>query len=575
MQNVDIARALMEVSLLLQLEGANPFRVRAYETAARVVEYHGEPLRRLVAQGADLTALEGIGKDLAGAIEELVKTGRLARLDALREKIPSSLLEVMRLPGLGPKKTQRLWQELGITDLDSLAAAAGAGRIAALKGFAKRTEEQILEAVRTRATRVDRVRLDQAHALVDPLVAYLRGAPGVQRVAVAGSFRRRRETVGDIDLLATADDAGPVIAHLLAYPGVDEVAASGDTKATVYLASSLQVDLRVVPPESFGAALVYFTGSKAHNIKLRRRSLERDLRLSEYGVFAIPEGSGSAGQTGAWVAGREEADVYAALELPWIPPELREDLGELEAAEAGALPALITLGDVRGDLQMHSTWSDGRDTLEAMVDAAVALGREYLAFTDHSSALTDPGRRARYFDALARLAAERDDIRVLRSLEVDIRRDGTLAVDEATLEQCDVVLACVHHALNLPTDEQTARLQRALAHPRVQIMGHPTGRRLGERPPMAFDIDAVLETAAEHGVALEINAGPQRLDLPDHYARRALELGVRLVISTDAHSTADLARLHYGVEVARRAWVGPAHVLNTLPVGEFLQSLRQ
>jgi DNA polymerase (family X) len=575
MHNVDIAHALTEVSLLLQLQGANPFRVRAYETAARVVEYHGEPLSRLVAAGADLTLLEGIGKDLARAIEELVQTGRLARLDELRAQIPASLLEVMRLPGLGPKKTQRLWQELAITDVEGLTEAARAGRIAALKGFGKRTEEQILEAIHTLTTRAARFRLDQAHALVDPLLAHLRAAPGVQRVAVAGSFRRRRETVGDIDLLATAEDTAPVIDHLLAYEGIREVSASGDTKVTFFLASSLQVDLRVVPPEAFGAALVYFTGSKPHNIKLRRRSLERDLRLSEYGLFEIPEGSGRAGQTGVWVAGREEADVYARLGLPFIPPELREDLGEIEAAEAGALPRLIALEDVRGDLQMHSTWSDGRAALEAMADAAAALGREYIAITDHSSALNDPERRRRYFDALARLADERTDLRVLKSLEVDIRRDGTLAVDDATLDECDVVLACVHSSMTLPTAEQTARLLRALAHPKVQILGHPTTRRLGERPPMAFDIEAVLEAAAAHGVALEINSHPQRLDLPDTYARRAAELGVPLVISTDAHAPDQLAHLHYGVAVARRAWLEPRHVLNTRPLPDFLTALRQ
>ncbi|MDT8436798.1 MAG: DNA polymerase/3'-5' exonuclease PolX, partial [Gemmatimonadota bacterium] len=584
MENLEIAAALKEFADLLEIRGGvNPFRVRAYRNAARTVEEHPVPVRRLVEEGADLTELPAIGKDMASHIAQLARTGRLAELDDLAEEVPRSLVEITRLPGVGPKKVAKMWRELGITDVAGVAEAAAAGRLAALEGFGEKTEKKILAAVETYQSREKRFRLSDVDQLVRPLVEHLREDPRVGRLDVAGSWRRRRETVGDVDLLVESDEPGPVMERFTGWRQVAEVDKAGDTRGTVHLRSGLQVDLRILPAASYGAALVYFTGSKEHNVALRRRALERGLTVSEYGVFEVVEEAGGDEDSdpgrarGDRVAGRTEEEVYEALGLPWIPPELREDRGEIAAAEAGDLPTLLTLDDIRGDLQMHSTWSDGKNSIEEMLQACEERGYEYFALTDHSKALAmtggmDAAKLARQWEEIDAVTDRHDGIRLLRSMEVDILADGSLDLEEEWLERLDIVVASVHSRFDLPAAEQTERILAAVRHPRVDILAHPTGRILNERDPFAFDLDAVLEACAEHHVAVELNAHPARLDLKDTHLVRAKEKGVKVVISTDAHRVRELDLISYGVEQARRAWLEPADVLNTLPLPAMLEA---
>jgi DNA polymerase (family 10) len=582
-ENVEIAAILREVADLLEIQEANPFRVRAYRNAVRTIEAHAVPMRKLVDEEADLTELPAIGKGMAQNIEELVSTGELSVLNQLSEEIPASLIELMRLPGLGPKKARKLWDELGIETMEALEEAAVEGRIATLAGFGEKTQGRILEGIAQYRTNVSRFRLVEADELLPPLLAYLEETPGLQRLEVAGSYRRRLETIGDLDLLALAEDPVVLSERLTAFPAVSQVLGAGGTKTSVTLRSGLQVDLRVVPPESWGAALVYFTGSKEHGIKLRQRALDRDLRISEYGVFKIPESETEAEERGRasegeMIAGETEEDVYAAVDLPFIPPAMREDRGEIEVAAAGELPRLIEIGDLRGDLQMHSTWSDGRNTLEEMLEACAARGYEYFAITDHSKALAmieglDAAKLEKQWVEIDEIAARHPEIHILKSMEVDVLRDGSLDLEDEMLERLDVVVVSIHSYFGLPRDEQTERVLSALRHPEVNILAHPTGRLINRRAPIELDIDEVLQAAVEHEVAVELNAQPHRLDLKDTQLMRARELGLKVVISTDAHRTDELDLIHYGVEQARRAWLTPADVLNTLPLGELLEAV--
>jgi DNA polymerase (family 10) len=590
MENADIARVLSDLADLLEIQDGNPFRVRAYRNAARTVDELTKPLRKMVAEGGDLTALPGIGKEMASHIRELLASGKLGVLEELAAKVPRGLLDLVRLPGLGPKKARLLHDELGIRELADLERAARAGEIAKLKGFGAKTQDRILQSLGS-GRRETRWSIAEADSLVAELRAHLEGTPGLERLEPAGSFRRRRETVGDVDLIAIAKRPAPLVARFLAYPGVTEVVGSGDTKASVRLRSGIQVDLRILPRKSFGAAMVYFTGSKAHNIRLRQMGVERGLRISEYGVFEVGQKraraevqEGEPAQpvdpwSGKLLAGREEKDVYASVGLPWIPPELREDRGEIDAATRAKLPKLIELADLRGDLQMHSTWSDGAETIEAMLQACAARGYEYFAMTDHSPALAmvrglDARRLRQQATEIAKLQETYPKIRILRAMEVDILADGRLDMDDESLASLDLVVASVHSKFDLEPAAQTARLLAAMRHPLVHVWGHPTGRRLGRREAMVFDIDEVLGACASAGVAVEINAQPQRLDLKDTHAIRARELGCRFVVSTDAHRPAELDFMRYGVEQARRAWLTKKDVLNTLPLGKFLGVLR-
>jgi DNA polymerase (family 10) len=583
LDNAEIARILEEVADVLEIRNENPFRIRAYRNAVRTVESLTVPLRRMIDQKIPLTTLSGIGKEMERHIVEMVETGTLAFRDQLIAEFPRSLVDLMRLPGLGPKKAKRLWEELKIGSVEELEEAARAGRIAAVSGFGAKTQERILQGIEDFRHHSSRFLLPEAERHVEPLLAYLQGIPEVERLEVAGSYRRRRETVGDIDLLAIASQPGPVMEAFLHYAQVDKTLMAGPTRSTVVLGSGLQVDLRVVPPESYGAALVYFTGSKEHNVKLRRRAVERGLRISEYGVFrAGQDGEGSAGLSppGAALGSTEEADVYAAVGLPWIPPEIREDWGEIEDAAAGRIPHLIRLEDLRGDLHMHSTWSDGRDTIEEMLVACAARGYEYMALTDHSKNLPmvnglDARRLAGQWTEIEEIRARHPEIRLLRGMEVDILIDGALDLEDEMLAGLDVVIVSVHSRFELPHGQQTERILRAIEHPAVKILGHPTGRLLNRRKPIDFDVDAVLTRAAELGVAVELNAHPNRLDLKDSHLRLAKERGCKITLSTDSHRTGELTLMRYGIDQARRAGLEPGDVLNTLPLADFLTALQR
>jgi DNA polymerase (family 10) len=582
MDNVEIARALSEVADVLEILGGNPFRVRAYRNAVRTVEAQTVSLERRVTEGAPLTELTGIGKEMAGHIRELVTTGTLAYRDELLAQMPRSLLAMMRLPGLGPKKARRLFDELAVGTVEELEKAARDGRVAAVAGFGEKSQAKILQGIAEARERGTRMLLATAERHVEPLRAYVAAAPGIERLDVAGSYRRRTETVGDIDLLAIAADAaaqGPIMAHFLAYPQIERVLMSGPTRASVVLGSGLQVDLRAVPRDSYGAALVYFTGSKEHNVHLRRRAALRGLRISEYGVFRAGD-TQEMGEAAVPIAGREEGEVYAAVGIPWIPPELREDRGELERAEHGRLPDLLRLEDLRGDLQMHSTWSDGRATLEEMVAACAARGYEYMAITDHSKALAmvrglDAHRLALQWGEIAAVQARHPEIRILKSMEIDILADGTLDLEEEMLAGLDLVVVSIHSRFELPRDEQTARILKAVRHPRVGILAHPTGRLIHRRKPIDFDIEQVLAEAARLSVAVEANSSPDRLDLKDTHLSLACSLGCKIVVSTDAHRPRELDLMRFGVDQARRAGLTAADVLNTLPLEEFLAAIRR
>ena len=578
MTNAEIARVLSEVGDLLEIQEANPFRVRAYRNAVRTIQGQTLPLARFSEEGRELTELTGIGKEMARHIEELIETGRLGLLDEMLEEVPHTLLELMRLPGVGPKKAQKLWTELAVETVDQLETAAAEGRVAALDGFGARSQEKILAGIAEYREHRERVPLAEADRHVEPLREHLAAAAEVERIEVAGSYRRRVETVGDIDLLAVAGDAAPVMEAFRGYSQVSRVEMAGDTRASVVLGSGLQVDLRVVPPESYGAALVYFTGSKEHNIRLRQRALERGLRVSEYGVFRGGDEEQAAPERGERVAGATEEEVYGALDMPWVPPELREDRGEIEAVAAGGLPELVGLDQIRGDLQMHSTWSDGKNSIEEMLEGCAARGYDYLALTDHSQSLAmtgglDEERLREQWKEIDEVAARHPEIRLLKSQEVDILADGSLDTDDDALAGLDLVLVSVHSRFELPEEEQTERILAAVSHPLVHILAHPTGRIIGRRKPYAFDLDRVLRACRDHNVAVELNAHPSRLDLKDTHLMRARELGVPVVISTDAHAVGELDLIRYGVEQARRAHLGPDDVLNTRSAEELLSAL--
>lgn len=593
MENVQIAKILTEVADLLEIQGEiNPFRIRAYRNAVHTVEEHGTPLRKIVDEGGDLTELPAIGKDMARHITELVTTGQLSILDDVTQVVPRSLVELTRLSGVGPKRVRKLWKELGVETIDELAEVAAEGLVAELDGFGKKTQDRIIESIERLQQRQDRFRLAAADEYVQPLVEYLAGSEDVQRIEVAGSYRRRKETVGDVDLLVIADSYDVIMERFASYPQVAIVDKAGGTRGTVHLASGLQVDLRIVPADCYGAAMVYFTGSKEHNIELRKRALERSLSISEYGVFRVlggedAEGSGettrgeistTGRELGERIAGVTEEEVYATVGLPWIPPVLREARGEIAAAEAGDLPDLVQTGDLRGELHMHTDWSDGRNTIEEMVEACIEQGYEYAAITDHSKALAmtgglDAEKLRRQWDAIEEVQARYPDFRILRGMEVDILRDGELDLEDDMLEQLDVVIASVHSRFEMDPAEQTARILRAVRHPAVNLLGHPTGRLINRREPMKFALDEVLHAAAENGVAVEINSHPARLDLRDVHLMEARRLGIPVSINTDAHRTGELDLTRYGVDQAQRAWLEPGQVLNARPLDELLTIL--
>jgi DNA polymerase (family 10) len=531
----------------------------------------------MVEAGETLTDLPGIGKDIAGHIAELVHTGRIVRLEEVAAEVPRSLVELMRLDGVGPKKAKKLFDALGVRTVDDLEREAKAGRVEELEGFGKKSSEKILRSVEHHRRRVGRFLRDDVEQLLAPILEHVRGAPGVERVEVAGSFRRKKETVGDVDLLALCEgDGTPVVEHFTAYPGAARVEASGGTKGSLVLPSGLSVDLRVIPPRSFGAALQYFSGSKEHNVAMRTCAVRDGLRVNEWGVFRVPEGVDADAlgkEDGERVAGETEEGVYAAVGMAWVPPELRENRGEVEAALDGRLPALVGLEDIRGDLHMHSTWSDGKASVEEMARACLARGYAYFALADHSQAMAmvnglTPERARAQWEEIAEVQERVPGIRILRSCEVDILRDGSLDQPDEILAELDVVVVSVHTLMEMDKAEMTERVLRAVRHPLVDILAHPTGRVLNRREPHAMDVDTVLAACAEAGVAVEVNANPWRLDLNEVHVRRAVELGCKVVVSTDAHTPRGLEHMRFGVDQARRGWVEAKDVLNALPLAE-------
>lgn len=570
MKNLELAWILEEIGDLLDLQGENPFKVRAYRRAARTIELLPEDIEAVWRRG-ELGKVEGIGKALEEKIDEWLSTGVMTYHAELKAQLPPGLRELTRVPGVGPKLAQRLYRELGIRNLDELEAACREQRLRHLKGLGPRTEENILRGIERLRRQMERFPLGLALPVAQQLVRALAALPVVQRVALAGSLRRGRETVGDVDIVASSPDPEPVMEAFVRTPGVEQVLARGDTKASIVLRTGLQVDLRVVRDDQFAAALHHFTGSKEHNVLLRELAQTKGLKISEYGIVRVDDDEVLAVAT--------EADVFAAVGLPYIPPELREDGSEIAAAREGRLPELITVGDMKGDLHVHSDWSDGLDTIEAMALAARERGYEYIAITDHSPSLSvarglDPARLEEQLREIDRLNRQLAGIRILSGCEVDILRDGTLDLPDELLARLDVVVASVHSAMGLDEREMTDRIVAAMRNPHVDIIGHPTGRILGRREPYAVDMERIIQVAAETGTCLEINASPDRLDLNDVYARWAHARGVMIVVNTDAHSTEGLDRMGYGVTVARRAWLGKADVLNCLPWPELKARLK-
>jgi DNA polymerase (family 10) len=561
--NAEIAAAFDHLADLLEIEGANPFRVRAYRRAARTIEDLPRNAAELVAGGEDLAELPGIGVDLAGKIAEFIATKHFAVLDEAKARLPAGLVELTNVPGIGPKRARALYDKLKIHSVADLKKAAMAGKLHGLAGFGVKSETKLLEELKRRREVQRRFRLDIADDFAKPLLEHLKRSKRVVQATVAGSYRRRKETVGDLDIVVAAHAGSDVMHRFVSYDEVVEIAAHGETRATVVLRSGLQVDLRVVPEGSYGAALHYFTGSKAHNIAIRTRGLERGLKINEYGVFRGTRR----------VAGDTEQSIYDQVHLPFIPPELREDRGEIAAAAAHKLPKLIELKDIRGDLHAHTNASDGTTTLREIAEAARSLGYEYLAITDHSKHVTvahglDAKQVAKQIKAIDKLNSQINGIRILKGIEVDILADGSLDLPDAILADLDFTVCAIHYKFDLKEAEQTERVVRAMDNPYFNVFAHPTGRLLGERAAYAIDLERILKAAKERGCCIELNAHPTRLDIDDHFCRLAKDIGVKVSLGTDAHSIDGLQFMRYGIGQARRGWLEPKDVLNTRPMHE-------
>lgn len=557
--NQEIADRLARAADLLEIGGGDAYRVRAYRQAAQTLSGMPQTVAEMVDKGEDLTQLPDIGKGMAEKIATVAETGELPQLAELEETLPAQLSELMQLSGLGPKRVKTLHQDLEIENLEDLKRALENHQVRELDGFGRKTEEAIAQHLARREGQEARTRLMEAEEIAETLAADLGAVVGVKQLTVAGSFRRRKETVGDLDILVTAAEGSPVMSAFTGHDEVREVVSQGTTRSTVVLRAGMQVDLRLMPEAAYGAALHYFTGSKSHNIAVRRMGMERGLKISEYGVFRDDER----------VAGRTEEEVYASVDLPYIEPVLREDRGEIDAAQKGRLPELVELDAIRGDLHCHTRASDGRESLRAMAEAGAERGYDYLAVTDHTQNLTvagglDEARLREQIERIDRLNEELDGrITLLKSAEVDILADGSLDLPDAVLERLDLCVCSVHDKLDLSREKQTERVLRAMDNPNFSILGHPRGRLIGKREPFELDLERVLSAAAERGCFLEVNAQPKRLDLSDADCRLAKQMGVKIAISTDAHSSANLDYMRFGVDQARRGWLEADDVVNT------------
>ena len=577
MDNQTLARLLTETGDLLEISGGDTFRIRSYRRAADAAEQSTVDLAAVCSDVARLLEVPGIGKSMAANIQAAVITGSLPLRDELLARYTAGILDLLKLPGMGPKTVALLWDAAKISGIDQLAEAIDAGRLSGLPRMGEKQIEKLRKGIEDFRKSVGRFRIDEAEESADRIIHYLLSFDGIERVTPAGSLRRGRETAGDLDLLVTGpacqpDKAAAAVEYVAAYPGIRDMIAKGENKVSFYLGNSLQVDVRLLPSSSYGAALQYFTGSKMHNVSLRQRALKMGYTLSEWALARLDDESVVAAET--------EESIYAALGMDWMPPEMRENLGEIEAAAKHQLPRLIELSDLRGDVHMHTHATDGHNSIREMADAAIERGYEYIAITDHSKNLAmtnglDETRALEHIQRIRQVDREKEGrIRVYTGIEVDILGDGALDLPDEVLAEMDVVIASVHTLLNQPREEITARVLRAIENPYVRILGHPTGRLLLRREPFAIDLPAVLRRAAELGVAVEHNAAPERLDLNDRELRLAKELGCRIVVNTDAHDTRHLDKMKYGIRQLRRAWLTPQDLLNTRNAPEFLARLR-
>ncbi|MBI5561541.1 MAG: DNA polymerase/3'-5' exonuclease PolX [Deltaproteobacteria bacterium] len=577
MENTEIARIFHEIAELLEMKGEDHFRIRSYRNAAMVIEGLTESLKTLYEKGeAGLDGIPGVGKGIRAKIAEMLTTGRCAVHDGLLKELPAGLFDVLKVGGIGPKKVMLLYKELGITSVDALRRAAESHAIHALPGMGEKTEENIIRAVESLKKVSARFNLAVGLSYAEGIKAHLQKTPGVARVEAAGSLRRWKDSIGDLDMLCIAHKPEDAIAAFAAYPGVKDVLSKGGTKSTVVLKTGLQVDLRVLKEDAFGAAMQYFTGSKAHNVALRDMAKRKGLKINEYGVFKEPGDR--------WDAGKTEEDVYRSVGLPWIPPELRENRGEIEAAAEGRLPAPLELCDIRGDLHVHTRESDGNATLAELSEAAQARGYEYIAITDHSRAVgvahgLDEKRAMAQIEAIdafnERLKASGRHFRLLKGAEVDIRADGTLDHADEVLSRLDCVVGAVHSGFNMTREAMTGRIIKGMESGWINVLAHPTGRLIGVREPYKVDMEAVMGAAKRHGTALELNSYPERLDLNDVHCRMARERGILVAVSTDSHSTAHLGNITFGIHNARRGWLEKNDVLNTRGLKELLRILKK
>ena len=580
MDNITIARLLDETAALLEIDSADPFRIRSYRRAAEAVEQQTTQLATIAAPDSDskaLLAIPGIGKGMAANIRDLVATGSMPLRDELLTKYKPTMLELLRLPGMGPKTVALIWSALAVGDIDALEVAAKAGHLNTLPRMGEKFTTKLLKGIEDYRKNSGRFRIDEAEEHAIRISDLIRAFPGIDEITPAGSLRRGRETCGDLDLLVTGPACEPevvsaAVEHVANLPLIDKLLAKGQNKVSFTLRNNLQVDVRLLPRTSYGAALQYFTGSKMHNVALRQRAIKRGLTLSEYALLRLEDN--------VLVAAASEADIYRALDLDYIPPELRENSGELDAAAAHSLPNLITRADIRGDLHMHTNATDGRDSIKQMAEAALSRGLSYIAITDHSKNLAmtnglDDARAIAHVYSIREIDAEMDGkIRVLAGIEVDILAEGELDLSNETLAQMDIVVASIHSRFDQPIEQMTDRILRAIENPHVRILGHPTGRLVLKRDAYALNIDAVLKRASELGVAVEHNAAPARADLNDLHLRLAKQHGCKIVVDTDAHATEELDQMRFGITQLRRAWMTAGDVLNTLPFAGFMSALR-